>query len=106
MAKYLIEGSYTAEGLRGLAKDKASGRTAAVEAAIGGLGGKLECIYYAFGENDVYLICEFPDNATAAAIGLAVGASGMVRTKTTVLLSVGEVDAALAKTVAYRAPGA
>ena len=38
MAKYLIEGSYTAEGLRGLAKDKASGRKAAVEATIGGLG--------------------------------------------------------------------
>jgi uncharacterized protein with GYD domain len=106
MAKFLIEGSYTAEGMRGLAKDKASGRKAAVEATITALGGKLECVYYAFGDNDVILIVEFPDNVTAAAIGIAVAGSGLVRTKTTVLLTVSEVDAALAKTVPYRAPGA
>jgi len=65
MAKYLIEASYTAEGLRGLAKDKASGRKAAIEAALAGLGGKLESIYFAFGAADVYVMCECPPTTSA-----------------------------------------
>ena len=39
MAKYLVEGSYTAEGLRGLMKDKASGRKTAVEKLVADAGG-------------------------------------------------------------------
>ena len=42
MPKYLIEASYTAEGLKGLAKDKASGRVKAVGAAAATLGGSVE----------------------------------------------------------------
>jgi hypothetical protein len=38
MPKYLIEGSYTAEGLRGLMKDKASGRKAEVEKLLANAG--------------------------------------------------------------------
>ena len=106
MAKFLVEANYTAEGLRGLAKDKASGRKAAVDKALTALGGRLENIYYALGDSDVFVLCDFPDNISAAALSLAVSATGLVRTKTTVLLSVDEVDAALAKGVPYRAPGA
>ena len=46
MPKYLVSASYTADGLSGLQKDKASGRRRAVTAAIEGMGGKLECVYY------------------------------------------------------------
>ncbi len=106
MAKYLVTASYTAEGLRGLAKDKASGRKAAIEAALKPLGGKLESVYYAFGDTDVFVVCDFPDNVSAAALGLAVSATGMVRTRTIPLLTIEEVDAALGKSVGYRAPGA
>ncbi len=106
MAKFLIEATYTAEGLRGLAKDKASGRKAAVEAALGGLGGRLESIHFAFGAADVYLVCECPDNVSAAAISLAASASGLVRTRTVPLLTVEETDQALSKKISYRAPGA
>jgi uncharacterized protein with GYD domain len=53
MPKYLIEASYTAEGMRGLAKDKGSGRQAAAQKALAGVGGKLEAMYFAFGETDV-----------------------------------------------------
>jgi len=106
MPKFLVEASYTAEGLRGLAKDKASGRKAAVEAAMGALGGKVESIHFAFGAADVYLVCDLPDNVSAAALGLAVSATGLVRTRTVPLLTVEETDRALAKMVAYRAPGA
>lgn len=106
MAKFLIEGSYTPEGLRGLAKDKASGRQAAVGQALAALGGKLDGVYYAFGDTDVYVLCDFPDNVSAAALSLSVSATGLVRTKTTPLLTVEEADQALSKTVKYRAPGA
>ncbi len=105
MPKYLISASYTAEGLKGLQKDKAAGRRRAVTAAIEGLGGKLDAVYYALGEDDVYVIADLPDNATAAGLGVAVSATGMVRTKTVALLTPQELDAALAKNVAYRPPG-
>lgn len=104
--KFLVEATYTAEGYKGLAKDKASGRKAAITQAVKKLGGKLDAIYYCLGENDVILIIDVPDHVSAAALGSAACASGMARTKTTVLLTVDEADEALSKTVAYRSPGA
>jgi uncharacterized protein with GYD domain len=106
MPKFLLEATYTAEGHKGLARDKASGRKAAIAQAIKKLGGKLDAIYYCLGENDVILIVDMPDHVSAAALGSTACASGMVRTKTTVLLTVDEADEALSKPVAYRAPGA
>jgi uncharacterized protein with GYD domain len=105
MPKYMIQASYTLEGLKGLQKDKASGRKAAVAAAVEGLGGKLEALYYTLGQEDAFAIVDLPDTATATALALAVSGSGLARTKTTVLLTVEETDKALAKSVAYRAPG-
>jgi len=58
MPKYLIEGSYSVEGLRGLMKDKASGRKSAVDALVAGVGGKLEGLYYAFGKADVFVLVD------------------------------------------------
>ena len=72
MPKYLISASYSAEGLRGLQRDKASGRRQAVTAAIEGLGGKVEGFYNALGADDAYVIADLPDNSTAAALGIAV----------------------------------
>ena len=105
MPKYLISASYTADGLKGLQKDKASGRRQAVTAAIESLGGKMECFYNGLGEDDAYVIVDLPDNVSAAALGVAVSASGLARTRTTALLTVEEVDRALEKSVSYRAPG-
>ena len=105
MPKYLISASYSAEGLKGLQKDKASGRKAAITAAVEGLGGKVECFYNALGQDDAYIIVDLPDNSTAAAIGVAVSSTGLVRTRTTALLTVQETDSALQKTVGYRPPG-
>ena len=105
MPKYLITASYSAEGLQGLQKDKASGRIRAATADIEGLGGKVECLYFALGEDDIYGIVELPDHITAAAVGIAASATGLIRTRTTALLTVEEVDQALAKRVDYCAPG-
>lgn len=105
MPKYLIQARYTPEGLRGLAKDKASGRKAAVQAAVKGLKGKLETFYFTFGSDDAVIIVDAPDNITAAALSMSVGATGVVSLRTTPLLTVDEVDQALALPSKYRAPG-
>jgi uncharacterized protein with GYD domain len=106
MAKFLIHASYSSDGLKGLMKDKASGRKAAVSKMLEGMGGKLESMYYTFGDHDAIVIADVPDNVTAAAMSIAVSASGLARTQTVPLLTVEETDQALAKTVKYRAPGA
>ena len=105
MAKFLINASYSPDGLKGLIKDKASGRKAAIGKMLESHGGKLEAIYYTFGKHDVILIAEIPDNVTAAAISVAVSSTGLAHTVTTPLLTVEETDKALAKTVKYQAPG-
>ena len=105
MAKYLFEGRYNSEGIKGVLKEGGSGRHAAVEAAIKALGGKIEAMYYAFGDTDVYVIVDVPDNITAAALAMGISASGAVGVKTTVLLTLEEIDKAGKKTLSYRAPG-
>lgn len=105
MPKYMVQASYTAEGIQGLMKDTASGRKAAVQAAVKALGGKVDAFYYAFGADDAVIILDLPDNITAAAVGLTTSGSGSVRVRTTPLLSVEEVDKALEIKMKYRAPG-
>jgi len=106
MPKYLIQASYTAEGAKGIARDGGSKRRAHIGDLIKKAGGTMETFYFAFGETDVYVLCDIPDIASAAAISLAVNASGAVNLRTTPLVSVEEMDQAAKKQVAYRAPGA
>ena len=105
MPKYLIQASYTQQGVQGLLKEGGSSRRAHIEQVLKGLGGKLEAFYYAFGDSDVYVIVDVPDQTTATAVSLTVGASGSVSLKTTVLIEPEEVDAASKKSVSYRPPG-
>ena len=105
MPKFLIEASYTAEGLKGLQKDKASGRTQSIKNALKSVDGQLECVYWCLGEWDVILIAELPNTVAASALATSVSASGLVRTKTTALLTAQEIDAALGKSISYQAPG-
>jgi uncharacterized protein with GYD domain len=105
MAKFLIQASYSPEGLKGLQKDKASGRLTSVTQAVQSLGGKLESMHFALGADDVVLIVDLPDVSAAAAFGSTVSASGLARGRTTALLTVAEMDQALSKSPDYRAPG-
>jgi uncharacterized protein with GYD domain len=105
MPKYLIQASYTTEGIHGLVGDSASGRRADVQAAVKAVGGSVEAFYYAFGDHDVIIILDLPDNITAAAVGLTTTGTGAVRVRTTPLLTVEEVDKALEVKMRYRAPG-
>jgi len=106
MPRYLFQVSYTADGIRGLLKEGGSSRRAMVADLAGKMGGSIESFYYAFGDDDVYVIAEVPDHETAAAISFAVSASGAATFKTVVLLTPEEIDAATKKSVGYRPPGA
>jgi uncharacterized protein with GYD domain len=105
MPKYLFQAAYAAQGLKGLEKDNASGRKAALSKAVESVGGKLEALYWAFGEHDWVMIAEMPDNASASAFSLAVSRSGLLRVTTTPLFSEEETDNALQKKVSFQAPG-
>ena len=105
MPKYLVQASYVGEGLKGLLNEGGSSRRAAVETVVKGMGGTLESFYYAFGKDDVLGVVDFPDNAAAAAFSLAVNASGMIKARTTVLMTPEEFDKATKKTVDFRPPG-
>ena len=105
MGKYLFEAKYSTEGTKGLMRDGGTGRRAAVEKAATGAGGRVESFYYAFGGVDAYVIADLPDNATAAAMALAVNQAGLATTNTVVLLTGAEMDAAGKIVVKYKAPG-
>jgi uncharacterized protein with GYD domain len=106
MPKYLIEASYTLEGLRGIMKSGGTARREAVKQAVESVGGRFEVQYFALGEHDAFVIADLPDHVSAAAISLAVTATGAARTKTTALLTPEEVDQAVKKTVKYEPPRA
>jgi uncharacterized protein with GYD domain len=105
MPKYLIEASYTAEGLKGVLAKGGTARREAVEKMCADIGGTLESFHFAFGATDAYVIVDIPDNVSAAGVGLAVGASGMCAARTTVLLTPEEIDRAAEVQATYRPPG-
>lgn len=105
MAKYLIQASYIGDGVQGLRKEGGSARRDAIARACASVGGRLDAVYFAFGDSDVVAILDLPDNVTAAGTALLVAASGKVDIKTTVLLTPEEVDAAVKVGGDYQPPG-
>lgn len=105
MAKYLVVASYTAEGMKGVISKGGTAREDAVGKMIADIGGTVESFYFAFGGDDAYVVVDLPDNVAAAAIGMAVGASGMASCRTVVLLTPAEVDRAAEAGVKYVPPG-
>jgi uncharacterized protein with GYD domain len=106
MAKYLLQGSYTVEGHKGLLKAGGSARRDAVHKAMESVGGRVENFYFTFGPDDYVIIVDAPDDVSMAAISLSVAASGALHNvRTTVLLTPEEVDRATKMSVTYRPPG-
>src|SRR5438477_7305989 len=105
MPKYLIRGSYSDQGLKGLLEEGGAKRREAAEQSIKGLGGRLEAFYYAFGDDDFVLIVDLPNNVDASALSLTANASGTVKSRMTVLITPEEVDHATKRTVKFRPPG-
>jgi len=105
MAKYLIQANYVGEGLKGLLKEGGSARRAAVDKLFASVGGRVEAFYYAFGETDLFVIADFPNNVSAAAVSLTVGAAGTSTVRITVLLTAEELDAVTKLKPSFRPPG-
>jgi uncharacterized protein with GYD domain len=104
MPKYLMQASFTREGVKGLAQEGGTKRRQAVETFFGSAGGKLEALYFAFGWTDVFAIADLPDNVSAAALSLAANAAGAVEVKATVLITPAEMDQAAQKSLGLQPP--
>jgi uncharacterized protein with GYD domain len=105
MPRFLFEVSFSTEGARGIAKEGGTARRDFIEKLTGNLGGKLLSFDFAFGETDLYVIADLPDNATAAALSLAVASSGAGSVNTVVLITAEEFDKATKTQTGYRPPG-
>src|SRR5260370_6204651 len=104
MPHYLHQVSYTPEAWARLIATPQD-RIAAIRTPIEKLGGRINTAFFAFGDYDVVVITDMPDNVSAAAIAIAFAAGGAVKTsKTTPLISTAETLEALKKaaTSGYR----
>jgi len=106
MARYLVIGSYTAEGAAGLLREGGTGRRAAAEQAVASVGGSLESLYWGFGSDDYYAIVEMPNHAAATAASLKISSSGSSRVRTVPLMTAEDLDAAARLSPTFRPPGA
>ena len=106
MAKYMIIGSYTAEGAKGVLKEGGSSRREAAKQLIASVGGTFEAIYWGFGADDFYVIADMPSHAAVAAASLTTGGSGTSRLRTVVLMTAEDLDAASKMSPTFRPPGA
>ena len=105
MAKFLWHGSYSERGAKALADEGGTKRCAEVEQAVTAMGGTLEAMYFAFGDDDYYAIVDLPDNVSGAAVSLAAARAGTVRLKTIVLLTAEDLDKAARRAHEYQGPG-
>jgi len=106
MPKYMLHGNYAAAGAAGVLKDGGSGREKAVKDLVESVGGSFETIYWALGTDDFYLTVSLPDSHAAAALSIAVAATGSVRATTSELMTAADLDDVISRRVSYRAPGA
>jgi uncharacterized protein with GYD domain len=107
MSLYLVQVAYTNEAWAAQVNNPLD-RREVVGPVIERLGGYIERAYYAFGDYDVVLIIEMPDDVSAAAFSLAVSAGGAVKAiRTTPLLTIEEGIEAMKKAAGagYRPPG-
>lgn len=105
MARYLFRAKYTQAGVTGLLKEGGTSRRDALRQTIEGMGGTLHDLFYAFGDWDLFLVTELPDDEAATAVSLNISAAGALDVSVTVIVTPETVDAAVKKSVPYRAPG-
>ena len=107
MPLYMSQVSYTSEAWAAMTQSPED-RSEVFGSLTESMGGRLLSWYYTFGEYDVVVIYEAPDENTAAAIVLAAISPGhLSRVKTTVVLSAQAGVEAMRKAgeATYRAPG-
>ena len=91
--------------MKGLLKDGGSKRREVVEQLAKSLGGTVEAFYFAFGEDDLFIIADYPDNVSVAAASMIANASGASKVSVTVLLTPEEIDQTVKISGDYSPPG-
>jgi len=108
MLTFLVQVSYTSSAWSALVRDPQN-RLDIMRPIIENLGGKIENAFLAFGDFDVIGIIQLPDNASAAALSMAMMAGGgITKVKTVALMTWNEGVEAMkqAKKAAYKPPQA
>jgi uncharacterized protein with GYD domain len=97
MPHYLQQVAYSREGWEAVVANPQN-RIEAVRPAVEKLGGKIESAWFSFGDYDIVVITQMPDNVSAAAIAMAFAAGGACKSvQTTPLISPEEAVQALKK---------
>jgi uncharacterized protein with GYD domain len=87
MALYMYQASYTARSMAAQLTDPHD-PVEAIRPAVEEVGATIVVAAFPFGEYDLLVVYEAPDDMTAASVAMAVAAAGEVRSgKTTRLLS-------------------
>jgi uncharacterized protein with GYD domain len=97
VASFLVQVSYTPEALSALIA-KPQNRMAVVKKTVENLGGTFTGSWMSFGDYDLVILLDMPNNVSAAALAMAAAAGGSVKSiKTTPLLSIEQALSALKK---------
>ncbi len=97
MPNYLIQVAYSPEAWEALIRNPQN-RVEAVKPSVEKLGGKIEHAWFSFGEYDVLILAQMPNNVSAAAIAIAFAGGGSCKAvHTTPLMSAEEAVEALKK---------
>ena len=87
MAYYALQAAYAPLGWSAMLKNPQH-RLEAVRPVVERLGGTIVHGWFTFGDHDVLVICELPDDVTAAALAMAIAAGGAIKSvKTTPLMT-------------------
>lgn len=88
MPRYLYQAAYTPDSWATQVKNQPD-PLERIRPLVEACGGKLESVFYSFGDYDLVLITDMPDDDAAAAVSLAAAAGGSLRaSQTTKLLTV------------------
>lgn len=97
MPSYLVQCSYSSAALAALIANPLD-RSEHVKKVAKKLGGKILGSWLSFGEHDLVMIVEMPDNVSVASMALAAAAGGSLKSvKTTPLMSIADGLSALKK---------
>lgn len=98
MALYMYQAAYTAESWATQLKNPQNRADTVGRAAAEAVGGKLVGSWYCFGDYDLVIVADVPNNECMAAVALAIAAGGAIKSaKTTVLMSGDEAVAGMKK---------
>ena len=98
MPLYMYQAAYTPESWTAQLKNPQNRIETVGRQACEAVGGKLVGGWYCFGDYDLTIIADVPNNESMAAIALAIAAGGAVKSaKTTVLMTGAEAVAAMKK---------